>query len=92
MDIIVLAGAKNTGALRAVTTCAYEAGIPLEGRPLLDYIIEPLSLIREAERIVVVGPDDCLSPDRRDKVWRIVPCGDSMLENLRRGLTALAPR
>lgn len=92
MDIIVLAGAKNTGALRAVTSCAYEAGIPLAGRPLLDYIVEPLSRIREAGRLVVVGPEDCLSPDRREKVWRIVPAGDSMLENLRRGLAALAPK
>lgn len=92
MDAVILAGAKNDGALRSVSNSPYEADIPLAGRPLLDYAVQPLTGVRGVERIVVVGPGEILSADLRDKVWRIVPCGASMVENLRLGLAALATK
>lgn len=92
MDVIVLAGAKNDGALRAVSESPYEAGISVGGRSLLDYVVDSLRKVRAIERMVVVGPLESLSPDLRTAVWRIVPPGGQMVENLRRGLAALAAR
>lgn len=92
MDAIILAGAKNTGALREASDSPFEASIPIWGRPLLDYVVRPLAAVGEMERLAIVGPEDCLSPDLRPAVWQIVPFGHSMVENLRRGLAALAPR
>lgn len=92
MDVIILAGAKNSGALRESSDCPFEAGIIVAGRTLLDYVVQSLLDVREAERIAVVGPEESLSPDLRTKVWQIVPFGGSMVENLRRGMLALAPK
>jgi len=92
MDAIILAGAKNNGALRESSDTQYEASIPIHGRPLLDYVIRPLAEIGEVERIAVVGPEEALSPDLRTAIWQVVPCGGSMVENLRRGLDALSPK
>lgn len=92
MDVIILAGAKNTGALHETSDSPYEASIPIWGRPLLDYVVRPLTAVKEVERLAIVGPEECLSPDLRSAVWQIVPFGHSMVENLNRGLTALAPR
>ena len=92
MDVIILAGAKNTGALHETSDSPYEASIPIWGRPLLDYVVRPLTTVKEVERLAVVGPEECLSPDLRSSVWQIVPFGHSMVENLSRGLTALDPR
>lgn len=92
MDVIILAGAKNCGALRESSDSLYEATIPIDGRPLLDYVVEPLTRVGEVERIVIVGPEECISPDRRAAVWRVVPCGATMVDNLRRGLEALSPK
>lgn len=92
MDVIVLAGAKNNGALRESSDSLYEATIPVNGKPLLDYVVRPLVQVNDVERIVVVGPEEGLSSDLRGIIWRVVPSGQTMVENLRRGLEALAPR
>ncbi|MGQ9778743.1 MAG: nucleotidyltransferase family protein [Bacillota bacterium] len=92
MDVIVLAGAKNDGSLQAVSQSPFEAGISVGGRSLLDYVVASLARVRGLEQIVVVGPAETLSPELREAVWRIVPPGEGMVENLRRGLAALAPQ
>ena len=92
MDAIILAGATNNGALRASSDSPFEASIPIEGRPLLDYVVRPLTAVENMERIVVVGPEEGLNPDLRASIWRVVPFGASMVENLRRGIKALSPK
>ena len=44
--------------------------------------MRPLTAVKEVERLAIVGPEECLSPDLRSAVWRIVPFGHSMVENL----------
>ena len=39
MKAIVLGGGLNTGALKAVEGIPYEAGIPINNRPMVEYII-----------------------------------------------------
>ncbi|NLG83628.1 MAG: NTP transferase domain-containing protein [Firmicutes bacterium] len=92
MDVIVLAGAKNDGPLRAVSQSPFEAGIAVGGRSLLDYVVGSLARVRGLDRVVVVGPPETLTPELRKVVWRIVSPGEGMVENLRRGLAALAPQ
>ena len=92
MDVIILAGAMNNGALRESGDSPYEAGIRIHGLTLLDYVVRPLTSVKGIERIAVVGPEECLSPASRSRVAQVVPYGDSMVENLMRGIAALDPK
>ena len=56
---IVLAGRPNLGALRAVSPeVAWEAMVPIAGRPMASYVVAALAGARPVERVVVAGPDD----------------------------------
>ncbi|MGE5598301.1 MAG: nucleotidyltransferase family protein [Bacteroidota bacterium] len=89
MEIIILAGARNDGALRECSASPYEAGIVVGGKTLLDYVVGSLAGLPEIGRLVVVGPEGCLSAEARARIWRLVPPGGGMVENLRRGLATL---
>lgn len=89
MEVVILAGARNNGALQDYSESPYEAGIVVGGRTLLDYVIESVASLQEIGRLVVVGPEECLGDEARAGVWRVIPPGDGMVENLRRGLAAL---
>ena len=91
MDAVVLAGAKNDGPLQEVSQSPFEAGISIGGHSLLDYVVGALAKVRNLARIVVVGPAETLDPELRKNVFQIVPPGEGMVENLRRGLAALPP-
>ncbi len=88
IDAIILAGASNHGALRAVTDTPYEALIDIEGRAMLDYVVDAVVGSRDIERVVVVGPEKALA-SLAGRVYRVAQCGDSMVENILIGLEVL---
>lgn len=88
-DAIVLAGAKNNGALKGVSSASYEALIPLSGRPLIQYVVDALSKTVTVGRIVVVGPEEQLRPVIGEKAYAILEGCDSILENIKKGVEAL---
>ncbi len=88
-DAIVLAGAKNNGALKEVSTASYEALIPLLERPTIEYVVESLSNTPSVGRILVVGPKEDLLQAIGGKVYSILEGCDSIVENVKRGVEAL---
>lgn len=85
---MILAGAPNNKKLTVVSPESYEALIPLAGRPMVDFVVEALTDSSAVSRIVIVGPEE-LSYLKGEKVTAIVPCGETLMDNLRRGLDAL---
>lgn len=89
MDAIVLAGALNDGALRAVSSVAYEAEIEIAGKPMVAYVLDTLNRMDEIERVAVAGyATDNLLRYMTGKVCRVDP-GDSMVDSLIKALELL---
>lgn len=87
VDAIVLAGAPNTGRLQEVSTEAYEAVIPVGGKPIVTYVIEALRSTPRIKEVVVVGPPvlEKLLPVG----VRLIESGSTLTENIMRGAEAL---
>jgi len=88
VSAIVLAGAPNSGKLSEISAEAHEALIPLEGRPLVDWVVEALAASSTVEEIIVVGPKDELSK-RLGANWphegKLIQATDSLLGNMQLG-------
>jgi GTP:adenosylcobinamide-phosphate guanylyltransferase len=91
LDTVVLAGADNHGSLAACTDTPYEAMIDIQGRPMVEYVVDALRASANVGRIVVVGPEHVLGPILDDKVFRVAQSGRSIVENLIIGLEMLQP-
>lgn len=81
MEAIVLGGGRNTGALKTVDPTPYEAGIQINNRPMVEYIIDVLEDMEEIEAVWVVIPPDIISPQKWTKVKMVSP-GHSMIDSL----------
>lgn len=92
LDAVVLAGADNHGSLAACTDTPYEAMIDIQGRPMVEYVVDALRASAHVDRIAVVGPEHVLGPVLADKVFRVVQSGEGIVENLLIGLEILQPR
>lgn len=88
LDALVLAAADNSGRLKEASREAWEALIPIGGRPMVAYVAAALASARRVGRIVCVGPlavvqaVEAAAPGR---VAGVDPAGD-LLGNLERGL------
>lgn len=85
-EAVVLAGRENTGALRTVGDAPYEALLEIGGRSLLSRVLEALRGSEAIGEIRVVAPAD-LAGALPEGV-SLVEAGESLLENVRRGLAA----
>ncbi|HHT06808.1 MAG TPA: NTP transferase domain-containing protein [Hydrogenispora sp.] len=85
MEAIVLGGGRNTGSLKDVDPTPYEAGIRINNRPMVEYIIEVLDEMEEIERVLVVIPPGIVSPQKWTKV-KIVAPGESMIDSMVRAV------
>ncbi|MDI6871867.1 MAG: nucleotidyltransferase family protein [Bacillota bacterium] len=91
LDAVVLAGADNNGSLAACTDTPYEAMIDIQGRPMVEYVVDALRHSANVDRIVVVGPEHVLGPVLAGKVYRVVQSGRNIVENLIIGIEMLQP-
>ena len=88
LDALVLAAADNTGPLKDASTEAWEALIPIGGRPMIAYVVGALAKAGRVGRIICVGPPavvqaaEAMAPGR---VTGVQPA-DDLLGNLERGL------
>ena len=86
VEAIVLAGAANSGKLKELSDVAYEALIPVAGRPMVHYVLDALRGAGSIERIILVGPRQVLAELKGFDEVELVEAGESIVENLRRGI------
>lgn len=91
VEAIVLAGASNRGALGSVSDASHEALILLEGRPMIDYVIDALRASPSIARILVVGPAASLAQCCDLRGVELCDAGGSLVENLQIGIERLNP-
>lgn len=91
VEAIVLAGANNDGALGAVSDASHEALILLEGRPMVQYVLDALRAAPSVSRILVVGPVALLKKYGDFDGIELHEAGSSMVENLQIGIERLKP-
>lgn len=94
MMALVLAGQRNQGALSARSDVAWEALIPIGGRPMLQYVLEALTASPAIEAVRVVGPELRDPPGSvHDGLVPVtyIAAGGTLWDNLDRGLNGLAP-
>lgn len=89
LDAVVLAGADIHGSLAACTDTPYEAMIDIQGRPMVEYVVDALRGSAHVGRVVVVGPEHVLGPVLDGKVYRVAQSGNSIVENLLIGIEML---
>jgi len=90
VNAMILAGAPNNGPLQDCSPAANEALIEINGRPMLDYIVDALNASGRIGRLVIVGPPADFAG--RYPAATVVESGDSILDNIRRGVEALSTR
>lgn len=89
INAVILAGRRNSGKLKDVATEEWEALIDFGGRPMVQYIVDACSGSSSVDHMAVVGPAEALRSRLTGRNLAFVEAGDSVIENLRRGLKAL---
>ncbi|MFW5981646.1 MAG: nucleotidyltransferase family protein [Halanaerobiaceae bacterium] len=89
VDVVILAGAINTGELREYTDVEQEALMEIAGLPMLEYVLQAVNNASNTGRVVVVGNENELKPAINSKVDTFIESAESMTENVIRGLNFL---
>ena len=86
LNALILAGTKEKGPLEIAENVDNKALIMIDGRPMIDYIVDALNNSENIDKILVVGPKNELHPYIGKKVEEILNPGNSILENMEIGL------
>lgn len=90
MEAIVLGGGITSGAMKAVGGTLYEAGIPINNRPMVEYVIKVLEEMEEIEKVLVVIPPGIITAESWAKV-EILPPGELMIDSLVQAVQYVRP-
>lgn len=82
VNVILLAGAPNTGLLKDVSPVANEALIDIGGKPMVQYVIDGLQQSKEVKRIVIVAPPGQLEPHVTGRNLEFVPSAGHIIDNV----------
>ena len=85
-NALILAGTKEKGPLEIAEKVDNKALIMINGRLMIEYIVDALNNSENIDKIIVVGPKNELHPYIGKKVEEILNSGNSILENMERGL------
>ena len=85
-NALILAGTKEKGTLEIAENVDNKALIMINGKPMIDYIVDALNNSENIDQIIVVGPEKVLHPYIGKKVKKILNPGNSILENMEIGL------
>jgi GTP:adenosylcobinamide-phosphate guanylyltransferase len=86
-DALVVAGAKNTGALKDYSNKKYESLIEIAGKPMVQHVIEAVENVNEINDIVIVGPEKI--NQKTNSKYRIIKPEDVLINNIKKGIDAL---
>jgi molybdopterin-guanine dinucleotide biosynthesis protein A len=87
VNVIVLAGQANRGALRAVSDAPNEALIPIGGKPMVQWVLDALHQAQKVGRILVVAPPGEVDPHVTGAKLEFVASRGNIVDNI---LAALA--
>ncbi len=91
-EAVVLAGGERNDPLALQEGVLNKAFIPVQGRPLVGYILSALACCPSIRKIIVVGPEEGLMElQARGYLFTAVPEKGSMLDNIAAGLKAADP-
>jgi len=82
VNVILLAGAANTGPLREVSSATNEALIDINGKPMVQYVIDALERSQEVRRIVVTAPPGEVEPHVTGTKLEFVPSHNHIMDNI----------
>jgi len=85
-NALILAGNKEKGPLEIATNVENKALIIINRKPIIEYVVDALSKTDKIDRIIVIGPEKELYPYIGEKVEKILESGNSILENIEKGL------
>ena len=91
-DAVIMAGADNKGRLAEVSPAEYEALILINGKTMLEWVLDGVFRAERVDQIVIVGPRDALGdiiqglPDARRNRVVLVEQRGTMIDNLMAGI------
>lgn len=86
-DALIVAGAKNNGALKDYSDKEYESLIEIAGKPMVQHVIEAVENVDEINNIVIVGPEKI--NQKIDSHYKIIEPEDVLINNIKKGIDAL---
>jgi len=89
IDAVVLAGSYNDGPLKECSPARYEALIRIGPKTMVEYVVEALLNVRQIRRILVVGPEEELSPLLASARVQVTGAPGGIMENVEAGLSRL---
>jgi GTP:adenosylcobinamide-phosphate guanylyltransferase len=82
VNVILLAGAANTGPLKDVSPATNEALIDIGGKPMIQYVIDGLRQSKEVKRIAIVAPPGEIEPHVTGADLEFVPSAGHIIDNV----------
>jgi GTP:adenosylcobinamide-phosphate guanylyltransferase len=82
VNVILLAGAANTGPLKDVSPVTNEALIDIGGKPMVQYVIDGLRQSKEVKRIAIVAPPGEIEPHVTGEDLQFVPSSGHIIDNV----------
>lgn len=82
VNVILLAGAANTGPLKDVSPATNEALIEIGSKPMIQYVIDGLRQSREVRRIAIVAPPGEIEPHVTGDNLEFVPSAGHIIDNI----------
>lgn len=82
VNVILLAGAANTGPLREVSPATNEALVEINDKPMVQYVIDALEESKEVRRIVVVAPPGEVEPYVTGTKLEFVASSNHIVDNV----------
>lgn len=89
VDVVILAGRRNSGKIAPPAEAAWEALIPVAGQPLVRWVAAAVTATAGVRRTVVVGPVAELGTALGDLPVEVVPPGADVLDSALAGAARL---
>jgi GTP:adenosylcobinamide-phosphate guanylyltransferase len=86
VNVLILAGARTDEALKEYSSAEHEALIKIADIPMVEYVIKAVKGAEYTGKIAIVGPRQALESSIRESVDLIVDSGDTLLDNIKRGI------
>lgn len=90
MNAVVLAGAQNSSPITDAFGVKNKAFIPINGKPMIQYILEVLKSLDQIKDIVVVGPMEDLGKIEKLNSFVLVPEKGDIVDNVKEGFRHLS--